>query len=79
MNGLLATWFTFQVIHKAVLTNSARSTASDTLSDDWSGTPLRKLQQMKSKDYSSSTRSSRRLYNVDKLSVEEKFPKGEFL
>jgi len=74
--------FFLQVIHKAVLSNSARSTvsASESNVSDWSGTPLRKLQKMKSKDYSNSTRSSKRkLYQTDRLSVEEKFPRGDFL
>nr|XP_002131857.1 uncharacterized protein LOC100180589 [Ciona intestinalis] len=67
------------VIHKAVLSNSARSTASDSLSDDCSGTPLKQMKRMRSSDYSSSPRSTKRLYNHSNMDVEKKFPKGDFL
>uniref|UniRef100_H2ZHQ7 Tetraspanin n=1 Tax=Ciona savignyi TaxID=51511 RepID=H2ZHQ7_CIOSA len=67
------------VIHKGVLSTSARSTASDSLSDDCSGTPLKQIKRMRSSDYSNSPRSIKRLYNLNSLDVEKQFPKGDVL
>ncbi|XP_076807664.1 uncharacterized protein LOC143450829 [Clavelina lepadiformis] len=80
-NGLVRTYTGVPglVMSKVVLSNSARSTASDTMSDDCSGTPLKEIRRLRSKDYNSSTRSSKRLYNLEKLDVENHFPKGDFL
>ena len=69
---------TSQVLQSSKRSSSARSTASESLSD-WSGVPMKKINKMKSKDYSSSTRSSRRLYDVGKLEVQGKFPRDGYL
>jgi len=72
------------LINKAILSNSVRSTVSDSLSDDWSGMSVRKLQRMRSRDYKhlpASTRSSSmgtKIYEVEclDLDVSEKFPRN---
>ncbi|XP_039250033.1 uncharacterized protein LOC120327744 isoform X2 [Styela clava] len=73
------------ILSQKLTSESYRSTESDTLSDDYSGLSLRELKRMKSRQYrragsrTGSSRSSKRLYDIGRLEVEEKFPRENFL
>lgn len=66
------------MIQKVVLSESARSTMSETLSD-WSGAPLKEIHKMKSKNYKRSDPYAQKFYDLNKLEVQEKFPREDFL
>lgn len=74
------------ILSQKLTSESYRSTESDTMSDDYSGLSLRELKRMKSRQFrksgsrtGSSVRSTKRLYDVGRLEVEEKFPRENFL
>lgn len=76
------------ILSQQVGSTSTRSTRSYANSDDYSGLSLRELKRMKSKSYkkspgsitySSSMKSSKKLYDISRLEVEGKFPREQFL
>lgn len=76
------------ILSQKIATETTRSSGSISMSDDYSGLSLRELKRMKSKSYkkspgsviySSSVKSSKKLYEISRLEVEGKFPRDSFL